>query len=73
MAQFAGQIVDGKVVFENGSPPEGARVVVRIVDSGDTFAVSDEDRDELLNRIESSRRGHVVDAREHLRSLREQR
>lgn len=71
---LAGVVVDGKVVLEDDTLPNGTRVAVRVLHSeedSDTFHVTPEEKAELLNRIASIRAGEFVDGRAHLQQLRD--
>ena len=68
---FTGTVVDGKIVVEGESLPEGARVTVLADEEDDgTFEVTPAEEEALLTAIRESERGHYVTVDEVLAEIR---
>ncbi len=70
MQLATGTVIDGKVVLEGATLPEGTVVTVLARDSGETFDLPPEFEDELAASIAEADRGETVTAAELLERLR---
>jgi len=65
----SGKVVGGKVVLDGAVPEDGVRVTVLVPDDGDTFALTREEKADLLARIEEADRDALLDAADVLDGL----
>lgn len=65
-----GTVVDGKVVIEGASLPEGMVVTILARESGETFEIPPELEAELQASIEEAERGETITAAELFERLR---
>ncbi len=70
MKVATGIVVDGKVAVEGTALTEGSTVTVMLRDVEDTFTLSSEDENELLESIAAIERGEFVSGEELLERLR---
>jgi hypothetical protein len=70
MQLATGTVIDGKVVLEGATLPEGTVVTVLARDSGETFELPPELQDELAASIAEADRGETVTAAELFERLR---
>ncbi len=70
MKVATGTVVDGKVVVEGESLAEGETVTVLLPEHGETFELTPEEEDELLESIAAIERGEYVSAEQALERLR---
>lgn len=70
MKAATGKVVDGKVILDDGSFPEGAVVTVLARDDDETFVVSPEQEAELLSVIAEVEHGYTVSSELLLERLR---
>ncbi|HEV2854155.1 MAG TPA: hypothetical protein VHC97_15280 [Thermoanaerobaculia bacterium] len=70
MQLTTGTVVDGKVVVEGESLPEGARVTILVREAEETFEVPPELEAELLESIAEADRGETISAEELIERLR---
>ena len=64
-----GKVVDGKIIVEGESLQEGALVTVVAYDDSETFAVSDDQKQFLIESIAEIHRGDWVSAEEMMEQL----
>ncbi len=70
MVVTVGKVVDGKIEVDS-QLPEGKTVGVIINDNdSEGFDLPSDDEAELLDRLQSTNAGHVIDGDEHLSKLR---
>jgi hypothetical protein len=69
MKIITGTVLDGRIVVEGESLPEGEKVTILAREGSETFAVSPEEKRRLLESIGQADRGEFVDADELLREL----
>ncbi len=70
MQLATGTVVDGKVVVEGESLPEGTRVTILVREADETFEVPPELEAELLESIAEADRGETTSAEEMIERLR---
>jgi hypothetical protein len=70
MQLATGTVVDGKVIVEGASLPEGAIVTILARDADETFEVPSELEAELQESIAQAERGETISAKEMLERLR---
>ena len=70
MKVATGIVVDGKVVVEGESLPEGSTVTVVIRDDQEAFELTPKEEDELLDSIAQIERGEFVSGDQLLERLR---
>ena len=70
MQLATGTVVDGKVVVEGDSLPEGARVTILVREAEETVEVPPELEAELLESIAEADRGETISAEELIGRLR---
>lgn len=70
MQLATGTVVDGKIVLEGATLPEGTVVTVLARDSSETFELPPELEDELAASIAEADRGELVSAAELFERLR---
>ena len=70
MQLATGTVVDGKVVVEGESLPEGAVVTILVREADETFEVPPELEAELLESIAEADRGETISADELIERLR---
>jgi len=70
-----GRVVEGKVIVEGERLPDGTEVVVVIEERGEdeSFHLTPEQEDELLESIREADEGKTVDAWQLLRDLAEEK
>lgn len=68
-----GRVVDGKIVVEGTRLEEGAIVTVIAVEDDETFSVTEQERDLLLESMAEIRRGEFVSSEELFAELRRDR
>lgn len=69
MKIITGTVLDGRIVVEGESLPEGEKVTILAREGSETFAVSPEEKRQLLESIGQADRGEFVDSDELLREL----
>lgn len=72
MQLATGTVVDGKIVVEGESFPEGTVVTILARESDETFELPPELEAELLESIAEAERGKTISAQELLARLRRQ-
>jgi hypothetical protein len=70
MQLATGTVIDGKVVVEGDSLPEGAAVTILVREADETFEVPPELEAELLESIAEADRGETISADELIERLR---
>jgi hypothetical protein len=70
MKVATGTVVNGKVVVEGETLAEGETVTVLLRETSETFGLTPEEEDELLESIASIERGEFVSGEELLERLR---
>jgi hypothetical protein len=70
MQLATGTVVNGKVIVEGESLPEGARVTILVREADETFEVPPELEAELLESIAEADRGETLPATELIERLR---
>ncbi len=70
MQLATGTVVEGKVVVEGESLPEGARVTILVREADETFEVPPELEADLLESIAEADRGETISAEELIERLR---
>ena len=60
MALYSGRVVDGKVVVEGASLPEGAEVDVFLIEENEELTLTPDMEDELAAAIERLDRGEGI-------------
>ncbi len=72
MDVMTGVVVDGKVVVEGATLPEGRKIALVLMDSDDdpVYTATPEEAADLQVSAEEGRKGKRIDAFEHLRQLR---
>lgn len=70
MQLATGIVVDGKIIVEGESLPEGTVVTILARESDETFEVPPELEAELLESISQAERGETISAEELLARLR---
>ena len=70
MQLATGTVVDGKIVVEGATLPEGTVVTILARDSGETFELPPELEDELAASIAEADRGETVSAADLFERLR---
>jgi hypothetical protein len=69
MQVITGTVVDGRVVVQGAALPEGALVTVLTRGANESFALSAEDEDELLEALAEIDRGEHVSLEQLLGTL----
>lgn len=69
MRIMSGTVHDGRIVVEGTQLREGERVTVLTREGTETFSVSADQKQELLESIAQAKRGEFVEADELLREL----
>lgn len=69
MKIITGTVLDGRIVVEGESLPEGEKVTILTREGNETFVVSPEEKRQLLQSIGQADRGEFVDEDELLREL----
>jgi len=72
MRLLSGKVIGGKIVVEGEPLEEGSRVTVLTDLDEQTFSLTPEQEEELLEAIASVERGEFVDGDEFLRTLGQQ-
>jgi len=72
MRFLSGKVIGGKIVVEGEPLEEGSRVTVLTDLDEQTFSLTPEQEEELLEAIASVERGEFVDGDEFLRTLGQQ-
>jgi hypothetical protein len=70
MKVATGTVVDGKVVVEGESLAEGETVTVLLRDDSETFELTSEEEDEILESIAAIERGEFISGEQLLERLR---
>ena len=70
MKVATGTVVDGKVVVEGETLPEGSTVTVLLREDDEAFELTPEEEDELLESISEIERGEFVSGEQVLERLR---
>jgi hypothetical protein len=70
MKVATGTVIDGKVVVEGESLEEGTKVTVVLRDDADSFDLTPQQEQELLDSIAEIERGEYITADELLKRLR---
>ena len=69
MQVITGTVVDGRVVVQGTTLPEGALVTVVTRGAGESFSLSSEEEDELLEAMAEIERGEHVGLEQLLETL----
>jgi len=72
MRFLSGKVIGGKIVVEGETLQEGSRVTVLTDLDEQTFSLTSEQEEELLQAIASVERGEFMDGDEFLRTLGQQ-
>ena len=70
MKVATGTVVDGKVVVEGEILAEGETVTVLLRDDGETFELTPEEEDEIVESIAAMERGEFISGEQLLERLR---
>jgi hypothetical protein len=70
---YSGKVIDGKVAFDGDPPPEGAEVLVEVLDEGEGVWVTPDMEAELLEAIARMDRGEGIPAEQVLAAIRRPR